>query len=117
MLRSKYGVAADEAHFKQKRRSSQIWKGVLWGAELLRQGLRWEDGNGERIFFWKDIWLGNKPLYKKAEEPVDEDVFEAKAVSFWENAIGWNWGTLQQRFPTTDLVRLASISSRSNPSE
>src|SRR4051812_11970252 len=41
VLRSKYAVGVDDGiHFKNKYLSSQVWKGVRWGAGLLRIGLQ-----------------------------------------------------------------------------
>lgn len=52
MLCRKYGVLEDcGTHYKPKQRSTQIWKGVVWGAELLRRGLRWEVRSGKRAKF------------------------------------------------------------------
>lgn len=56
VLRSKYGVKNEgRAHFRDRQRSSQIWKEVSWGAELLRKGPLWEVRNGRSAFFWKDV--------------------------------------------------------------
>lgn len=59
--------------------------------------------------------MGNKPLYKRVKESVDETESEAKSVHFWENGVGWKWELLQQRLPAIDLARLVSISLSSNP--
>lgn len=35
-LHAKYGVKEEDgAHFRDKKKSSPIWKGVMWGVELL----------------------------------------------------------------------------------
>lgn len=40
VLSSKYKVEiGDGIHFKSKSLSSQVWKGIIWGAGLLRKGL------------------------------------------------------------------------------
>lgn len=30
--------------------------------KLLKQGLKWQVGNGEKIRFWEDNWIGDRPL-------------------------------------------------------
>lgn len=63
MLEKKHGVNEEGAvEFTKKQRSSAMWKGITWGAELLQLGLRWRAINGARIRFWKDHWLGDTPL-------------------------------------------------------
>lgn len=42
-LKSKYGVGEkDGGHFRLTQRSSQVWRGLIWGEALLRQGLKWK---------------------------------------------------------------------------
>lgn len=73
-MKSTYGVnREDGAHFQVKQRVSQIWKAATWGADLLRNGLRWEARNGERIFFWKDVWLASKLLQEEVNSMVEEN--------------------------------------------
>lgn len=52
VFRSKYGIVSDGMmEFKCRQRASSIWKGLMWGYELLHKGLRWEVTNGRRINF------------------------------------------------------------------
>jgi mannosylglycoprotein endo-beta-mannosidase len=41
---------------------SPFWKGVLSAVQAARMGVKWVVGNGRKIRFWKDIWLGNISL-------------------------------------------------------
>ena len=41
---------------------SKFWKGILSSRSLLREGVRWMVGNGQKIRFWEDNWLGEKSL-------------------------------------------------------
>jgi hypothetical protein len=41
---------------------SPFWKGVMWAANAAKLGYRWNLGNGLKILFWTDIWLGNCSL-------------------------------------------------------
>jgi hypothetical protein len=42
--------------------TSQFWKGVMWAVKSIKFGYRWHLGNGKRIRFWEDTWVGNSPL-------------------------------------------------------
>ena len=59
---------------------SKVWKGILSLRSLLNEGVRWMVGNGKKIRFWKDKWLGGKPLiYNKfsgLQEPLKRLVGE-----------------------------------------
>jgi hypothetical protein len=45
-----------------------FWKGVMWAADAAKMGYRWHVGNGARVLFWEDTWIGNCCL----------------AVAFWD---------------------------------
>jgi hypothetical protein len=41
---------------------------VLWAAKVAKMGYRWRLGNGCKVRFWEDVWIGNSSL----------------AIQFWE---------------------------------
>jgi hypothetical protein len=41
---------------------SPFWKGIMWAAAAAKAGYKWHVGNGRRVLFWEDIWLGNCSL-------------------------------------------------------
>lgn len=43
-------------------RASQFWKGVMWATKAVKMGSRWVVGDGTKMRFWKDSWLGTFPL-------------------------------------------------------
>lgn len=74
VLWAKYGVMEDDGvQFRDKYRSSQIWKRVLWGAELMRRGLRWEVRNRKSVAFGRDVWLEQHPLSERLLGSMNED--------------------------------------------
>lgn len=42
--------------------SSPFWKGVLWAVQAAHMGIKWVIGNGKKIRFLEDHWLGNTSL-------------------------------------------------------
>lgn len=111
VLRSKYGLDAEtRPHFNDKSRSSQVWKGIIWGSELLREGLRWEVHNGERTLFWKDAWLGNETPQQRSRGVVEEDALQARVAEYWNPGKGWKWDMLHHNLAATELVKLSSTS-------
>jgi hypothetical protein len=41
---------------------SPFWKGVMWAASAAKIGYKWQVGNGRKILFWVDTWIGNCSL-------------------------------------------------------
>jgi hypothetical protein len=61
VLRRKY--LKDKSFCQSKQRgSSQFWQGLEKAREWYEKGTRWKVGNGKKVRFWHDIWLGNCPL-------------------------------------------------------
>jgi hypothetical protein len=48
--------------------ASQFFKGVMWAAVAAKLGFRWKIGDGKKVKFWEDNWLGPSSL----------------AIQFWE---------------------------------
>ena len=49
---------------------SQTWKAIVHGLELLKRGVLWRIGSGERVRIWRDSWIPRswslKPIGKKS---------------------------------------------------
>jgi hypothetical protein len=45
------------------RTSSYTWRSIIFGKELLTQGLRWGVGTGSSIRILEDNWIPNTPAY------------------------------------------------------
>lgn len=73
-MHSKYVVKEEDGiQFKSKYTSTQVWKGVLWGAGLLRKGPKWKVRNGRSMAFYRDKWLERKPLSELLLSSVSEE--------------------------------------------
>ena len=44
---------------------SPMWKGIISIKEKFAQNIKYQVRSGEKILFWKDIWIGEWPLEKK----------------------------------------------------
>ena len=61
VVRRKY--LEDKSFCQSKQRgSSQFCQGLEKAREWYEKGTRWKVGNGKKVRFWHDIWLGNCPL-------------------------------------------------------
>jgi len=42
--------------------TSPFWKGVMWAMQAAHMGIKWVIGDGRKIRFWEDLWIGNTSL-------------------------------------------------------
>lgn len=99
VIRGKYcNNRADVDMFQDSARSSQMWKGILLGAETLSKGLKMVVGNGRSTLFWFHVWLIDKPLIDVVILDVPEDLVGATVAELWSDN-GWDWVTLSQSLP------------------
>ena len=49
---------------------SYVWQSILAAQGIVRKGLMWRVGNGERIHIWQDSWLPSPTTYK-VSSPVN----------------------------------------------
>jgi hypothetical protein len=57
LLKAKYypsGELTDTAFIKNP---SPCWQGIMHGLELLKKGIIWRIGNGEKVRIWRDNWI------------------------------------------------------------
>jgi hypothetical protein len=61
ILDSKYDLAPN-VFWANPSQCSPFLKGVMWAAYAAKSGYRWHVGNGNKVLFWEDIWIGNCSL-------------------------------------------------------
>ena len=57
VLKAKYFPHTDVLKCPPRAGISYTWRSILKGAELLKEGLIWRIGNGEKVNMWEDPWL------------------------------------------------------------
>ncbi|GKB25128.1 hypothetical protein Tco_0864529 [Tanacetum coccineum] len=78
--------------------TSGIWSSIVSTTNYLhsqnllpRDTLKCHLENGSSIQFWKDLWLGNKPLCSRYNRLFRLDIDENCLISDQCNAGSWNW--------------------------
>ncbi|GLJ09523.1 hypothetical protein SUGI_0111090 [Cryptomeria japonica] len=41
---------------------SELWNNILKSKLVVREGLKWQLGNGRKVRFWEDVWAEDRPL-------------------------------------------------------
>jgi hypothetical protein len=56
---SKYQSRSSNLLYAKSREASPFEKGILWVVQAAKMGYRWHVGDGTKIRFWEDHWLGS----------------------------------------------------------
>lgn len=64
---------------------STMWKHVLDHKYLIKRGLRWILGNGEKIKFWHDKWIEESPLIDYIPQKLRSQIRDTTVSEFIEN--------------------------------
>ena len=70
-MQDKYLCEMSLLDYTSKGIESPVWRNVLRCRQLLRQGIRWKLGKGDKILFWLDNWLENRTLLEILSLHVD----------------------------------------------
>ena len=62
MIDHKYGTDRPNIFCSNTVGSSSFFKGMIWAAKAAKMGYRWQIGNGKKVKFWEDNWLGSSSL-------------------------------------------------------
>jgi hypothetical protein len=57
VLKAKYFPHSDILQCTPRTGISYSWRSILKGAELIKEGIIWRIGNGEKVRIWEDPWL------------------------------------------------------------
>lgn len=61
VLRARYFSDGNILTAVQRRKASYAWKSILYGRDLVKQGMRYVIGDGTLINAWTDPWLPDHP--------------------------------------------------------
>ncbi|KAK6119801.1 hypothetical protein DH2020_046456 [Rehmannia glutinosa] len=50
---------------------SFIWRSIIWGRELLKQGIRWKISDGRSVRIFEDPWMPRVKTFKPISPPSD----------------------------------------------
>ena len=96
-MKAKYLKNSCLLEYKRKSTDSPVWKSLLNCRDLLRRGIVWKIGNGDKVSFWFDNWLGNHNLVEMLNmSAANVPSLEAKVSDFILQNRNWNIGKLTQ---------------------
>jgi hypothetical protein len=87
--------------------ASPSWQGVQHGLELLKKGILWRVGSGEKIRIWRDPWLPRPYSFRPLSPRGDCRLRRVSALLDGHGA--WNMELLQRHFIQADIEVILQI--------
>lgn len=97
---------------EEGKSSSYIWKSLIWGRDLLRKGLRFRLGNGEKIAMFDDPWIPKENTFKPI--CINRNFWNEKVVDFISPSGDWNIMKLEQAVLSCDVEEIRKIPINKN---
>ncbi|KAH9757469.1 hypothetical protein KPL71_016402 [Citrus sinensis] len=57
ILQAKYFKGADFLQAKLGSKSSFVWRSIIWGRQVIINGMRWRIGTGDKVKIYKSHWI------------------------------------------------------------
>src|SRR5438128_1146275 len=90
---------------------SYTWRSILWGLDLLMEGIIWRVGTGEAIDAWDDPWLPSRTTRRlRTPSEIEEQVLVADFI----DPVNGNWDeeVLRAILDPQDVVDILAIPLR-----
>lgn len=108
MMRNKYLKGRVLLDTKTKAIDSSTWKGICHDMKVVKKGIRWVVGNGQKALFWRDNWNGEGSLLDWATQPITSTDLNSKVEDYLED-FGWDVSKLRQVLPMDIIHRITPI--------
>ncbi|KAL0813181.1 hypothetical protein Bca101_069624 [Brassica carinata] len=109
-LRGKYLLSSSILDCQCPNSASHGWRGIVWGRDLLLNGVEWKVGNGESISVWTDPWLSPLcPLRPMGPPAITNQDLRVSDLLLPSSA--WDLEAIRQHLPQYEDLILQIIPS------
>ncbi|KAL6176931.1 hypothetical protein ACLB2K_053563 [Fragaria x ananassa] len=107
VLHAKYVRNGDWAAAGVGVKPSFVWRGLVWGKDLLCAGIRWRIGSGDLVKIWGDKWLPT-PWSFKVVTPCFMDP-NARVSQLMSQPGMWDMNFIKQHFLPVDVEKILVV--------
>lgn len=101
VLKARYFRDDDILTVTLKKKSSYAWKSILYGRDLVRQGMRYIVGDGSLINMWTDPWLLVHP--PRPPQARVQPIHDVKLNTFFNGSrTDWDYQRLREAVTEED---------------
>ncbi|GMN47639.1 hypothetical protein TIFTF001_016825 [Ficus carica] len=115
VLKAKYISNSNFLEANIGNNASYVWRSIVSGRELLKEGLRWRIGDDKNVLVFKDPWISRPTLFQPISRPSLNT--ENLKISGLMSPFGWHKEKLESILLLMDQELVWSIpsSSRQRP--
>jgi hypothetical protein len=113
VLCAKYFPDGDLLSAKPQPGISYVWRSILKGLEVLKEGIIWRIGDGSRIRIWEDPWFP-KGSTRQPSTYKGNCELEMVADLIDHTTLAWNHQLIAQHFHVDDIPIILSIPIRAD---
>ena len=107
ILKAKYFKHTDFMDAKLGSNPSFVWRSILWGRQLVHEGLRWRVGNGRKISVFGRNWMKKGELYNPTSIAMLSN--DAVVANFIDEKNQWKQEMVAQHYPKEITERILKI--------
>lgn len=89
-------------------RPSYAWRSILFGRELLMQGLVKSIGKGSTTLVWQDKWIFDECPRRAVNKQIFMN-FNLKVSELFDSSGKWNMELLSELFPVNEIKRILAL--------
>ncbi|KAH9750466.1 reverse transcriptase domain-containing protein [Citrus sinensis] len=107
VLQARYFKNSSFMQAKLGSNPSFIWRSILWGRQVLQNGMRWRIGCGQQVKIYQSRWIPRPTSFKifsRATLPV-----EATVSTLIDKEHKWNENLIKQHFDHEDADKILKI--------
>lgn len=107
VLQAQYFKKSGFLNAKLGYKPSFIWRSILWGRQVLHNGLRWRIRNGEQVQIYKSNWIPRPTTFKILSTPTLP--LETTVSALIDRERKWKENLIRQDFLPEDADQIIKI--------
>jgi hypothetical protein len=111
VLRAKYFPNGDLLATAPTSGMSYVWRSILKGLQVFKEGMIWRVGDGRNIRIWDDPWFRSGVTRQPTTHKGESELIFVSELIDTETCI-WNQNLIEQHFLPDDVTTILSIPLR-----
>jgi hypothetical protein len=110
VLKAKYFLNKNILQCIARDGISYSWRSILWGTELLKEGIIWRIGNGNSVNIWSDPWLP-RGVTRRPATPKGRSLLSRVSDLIDPNTGAWDEQLIYDTFWSDDAETIMAITT------